>query len=173
MKIIIRNKQTSEIDIVIPNPNKYGDGKIPYIECKALKDLDTDKFEWFLTDQQIDKSDLESRRQLYVEEGSTEIKKDLAWEAVMMPDHVIKRKHIKNLNKLLEQESESETADPMKVVKLWMDVKKNSEKKASASNESPYWIEKAIEGLGRAEKDKPKIKERLEAKLAELVVNNG
>jgi hypothetical protein len=126
--------------------------------------------EWFVTDQIIDKSDLESRKQLYWE--GTEVKKDLAWEKRLMPDQLIKRKAISNIESDIDIEIDKPIPDSVKLVKLQRDKEKLSKIKAGPHNEDVIWLNKAIEGLDRkvadGESDKPEIRQKLADKIAEL-----
>jgi hypothetical protein len=168
MKKIIVVKTDGSISIIHPNQKKYGDedGKKPYSECKMLQ-LYPDQ-EWFVTDQVIDKSDLESRKQLYVEAGTTEIKKDLTWEKMLMPDQLIKRKHLKALQKEFEEELEKSNADPLVCMRLNSQINKDAERPAGPNNDSEFWSAKALERLSKASKAKPEIEAKLNAKLAKL-----
>ena len=152
-KKIIVKKNDGGIIILIPNENKYGKGKGKkgYSECKGLKKYIDQGLGWFLTDEDIDKSDLESRKQLY-HDGDT-IKKDINWELRLMPDQLIKRKSLqKNFS--------------------FSDF----EKRAKAHNDDPYWLNKAIEGLddrvSKGEADKPLIRQKINDRLNELNLNN-
>lgn len=164
-KIILVQPDTS-IKIIVPNSKKYGDGKKEYSECLALKKEINPN--WFITDQLIDKSDLESHKQLYVESGTTEIKKDLGWEVMLMPDQLIKQKHLKAIQKEIDLELESTDPDILKILKKQSEIKKLQQEPAENDNSSSFWIQKAIDGLARASKPKPQIEEKLAAKLEEL-----
>jgi hypothetical protein len=166
-KIIVRNNDES-ITIIFFNEKKYKDDPS---NCKAIKPY-LNK-EWFVTDQLIGKSDIESHKQLYVEPNSIEIKKDLAWEKVLMPDQLIKRKHINHLQSLLDAELDKQSPDPVTVVKMQRQIQKEHAIPASAGNDSEYWLEKSIEGLARAPKQKPEVEAKLNAKLQELRGKNG
>jgi hypothetical protein len=167
MAIIIK-KQDLGVKIVHPNPGKYGEGLKPYSECKSVQGLQPD--EWFATDQVIDKSDLESRKQLYWE--GTEVKKDYEWNKRLMPDQLIKRKAINYIDSEMDKEIEKSTPDVVVLMKFQRDKDKLSKIKAGSDNEDPIWIEKAIEGLDRkvadGEPDKPEIRIKLQNKLGEL-----
>lgn len=131
----------------------------PYSELEVLKGLSEDQ--WFLTDQEIDKSDLESRKQLYVD-GET-IKKDLDWEKRLMPDQLIKKKEIAGISKKMKTET-----DPVKIAVFMSDLEEIKSKEAGIDNEEKYWAEKALAGLDRAEKDKPEVRTKLEQKIQDL-----
>lgn len=167
MNLIVVNQDLT-IDIIFLNPKKYGikEGQILYSECKALKRYSNPS--WFVTDQSIDKSDLESRRQLYVEEGSTEIKKDLAWEKILMPDQLIKKKHLKAIQDEIDLEAAKQNPDVIKIVKKQSELRQAQNEPAGSKNESAFWAQKAIDGLARASKPKPQIAAKLAAKLQEL-----
>ena len=157
-KIIIKNKEGG-IKIVYPNPKKYGEGKLPIEECKALDGLFDD--DWFVTDQEIDKSDMESRKQLYLD-GET-IKKDLTWEKRLMPDHIIKKRELSKLNDKIKLE-----LDPAKKIGLFLELEEMKKKKAGSHNEDVFWSEIALAGLETASMDKPDIKKKLQDKIKEL-----
>ena len=64
---VIRKYKDGSIDIIYLNQNKFGEGKKPISSFKGLEKLE-EGTDWFWTDEKIDKSDLESREQLYWEE---------------------------------------------------------------------------------------------------------
>lgn len=157
MNIIVKKPDLGVV-IIIPNDKKFGDGKKPYTEIPLLKEYIDMGYEWFLHDGPIDKSDLESRKQLY-HDGNI-IKKDLSWEKRLMPDQVIKKKHLKRLEAKLDSELEKETPDPIVVAKHQRAIEKakvlNTEK-----GTSPVWAEIALENIKDAELEKPLIVEKL------------
>jgi len=169
MKIIIK-KNNKDISIVYPNINKFGEGKRSVSECKGIPEGS----DWFIYDGIIDKSDLESREQLYWEDvdGKTEIKKDLNWEVKLMSDQVVKKKHLNRIRKELDGELEKETPDPITVSKLQRSLDKHKEIKAGPHNEDETWTTIAIQNLdkrvSKGESDKPIIRQKLQDKLNEL-----
>lgn len=180
MRIIVK-KPDSGVIIINFNEEKYGpeykeipddliEGKIniirPYEECKGLKPYIELGYEWFLSDQPIDKSDLESRKQLY-HDGDV-VKKDISWEKSLMPDQLIKKKHLKKLGEDLDIELNSEAPDPIKTIKLQREIDKCKDHKAGVHNEDCKWCEIALEGLKHADIPKPEIEKKLKDKIKEL-----
>lgn len=169
--IIIKKPDLGVIRL-IPNSDKYGEGKKPFSECKGLKPYLDQGLEWFMCDNDDlpPKSTLESRKQWY-HDGNT-VKADLSWEIRLMPDQLIKRKHIKRLQAQIGQELEKENPDPVALVKLQRKCDQCKEKKAGNQNEDAYWLEVAQANLderaAKGESDKPLIREKLTAKLKEL-----
>lgn len=160
MKIIVK-KNDGGVIIIHPNQEKFGDGLKPYSECKTLKKYIDDGFEWFVTDQAIDKSDLESRTQLYWD--GDEVKKDLLWEKRLMPSFLVKKKHIKSVNEKIDSELAKDESDVISALKLQREKEKCENEKCEL-----FWAEKALEGLDRAEVDKPVIRQKLEEKITKL-----
>lgn len=171
-KIIVVKKHDSGIIRVIPELNKYGDGKKPFSECKGLKPYIDQGLEWFVCDNDDlpPKSTLESRKQWY-HEGNT-VKADLNWEIRLMPDQLIKRKHIKRLQAQIDEELKKENPDPIALMKLQRKCEQCKDKKAGNQNEDSYWLEIAQanleERITKGESDKPLIQKKLQAKIKEL-----
>lgn len=145
----------------------------PYSECKGLlKYIDETHpefvgivHEWFWKDEQIDKSDLESREQLY-HDGTDEVKKDLTWSKVLMPTFLIKQRHIDNISKTLDTELAKDSPDA--IVALKLNQQKEAAKKLDIQKDEKEIYQIAIEGLARSEKDTTAIKAKLEDKIAEI-----
>ncbi|NIQ92437.1 MAG: hypothetical protein GWN93_27030 [Deltaproteobacteria bacterium] len=122
--------------------------------------------EWFLYDGEIDKSDLESRKQLYWE--GDEIKKDYAWEKRLMPNQLIKRKHIKRLRKKVGDELARTSPNPIDAIAKLLELDECRIEKAGTSNEELFWVEKAVANLDEDGHDKPEIRKKLQDKIKEL-----
>jgi len=155
--------------------------KKPFSECKALKSYDPETkvysdagHDWFPHDGVVDESGIESSAQLY-HDGTNEIKKDLNWEIKLMPDYIIKNKHLERIRADLDTELEKINPDAVKVVKMQRDLDKHKEIKAGGHNEDPVWINVAIANLdkrvAKGEADKPGIRQKLIDKKAELILN--
>lgn len=174
MKKVIIKCPDSGFKIVMPNAKKYGEGLKPYSEMKVLQGLSAD--DWFLVDaDSIDKSDLESRKQLYWEndqDGNPVIKKDLNWEKRLMPDQLIKKKRLAKLEKELDDELAKEAPNAVVVAKKQRDCEKIKVKKAGPQNEDPFWLDESIKGLNekvaKGESDKPDVRKKLQDKIKEL-----
>lgn len=136
----------------------------PYSECKALQPYIEQGFEWFWQDEQVDKSDIESRKQLY--HDGNQIKKDLSWEIKLMPDQLIKKKHTRALN--AELEIHLSNNDTLNALKKQREIEKIKDIKAGPHNEDSFWLQKSLDGLSRASIDKPIIRKKLQDKIAEL-----
>lgn len=171
-KIIIVKKNDGGVAKVIPNHNKYGDDKITYSECKGLKPYIEQGLEWFLCDNDDlpSKEGLESRKQLYHDGNS--VKVDTDWSIRLMPDQLIKKKYLKKLSEKIDAELDSNVQDPINVIKLQRQYEVCKSKKAGIHNEDCFWTELALDSLDSrvtgGESDKPKIREKLNAKIQEL-----
>lgn len=163
-KIIVR-KDDAGIMIIIPNKDKYGEGKLPYSECKALKRYIDMGYSWFLTSEENIKDGLESREQLY-HDGTDEIKKDLNWQNRLMPSFLIKKKHIKKENEKLDAMLNADIKDPIEIIKLNREI----EKVKSFTDKQIY--EQALINLDARvaanEPDKPKIRQKIQQKITDL-----
>lgn len=176
-KIIVKNLDQS-IVILVPNPKRYSvdeleisSGKKLHVEkCRGLKKYKDQGLEWFITDDLIDKSDLETREQLYHDGDS--IKKDLSWEVMLMPDHVVKNRSIKDLEEKIDTELSKPTPQELEVFRLNREISKLKEKKVNFYGHSLEWLSKAMEGLDQrvydGKADKTLIRQKLLAKMEEL-----
>lgn len=183
MPIIVKKSDLGVV-IIHPHADKYGpefkevyqDGVLvrtirPYSECKGLQKYinpDHPEFigevcEWFWQDESIDKSSIESRKQLYHDGNS--VKADSDWSVRIMPDQLIKQKHIKALNAELDTHLDND--DALNALKKQREIEKAKVIKAGWHNEECFWAEKALQGLSRASKDKPIIREKLERIISE------
>ena len=181
--ILVAKKPDLGVKIFHLNPMKYvltdedetidigeGEHKISivkrksYKKSKAYKAVQSEGLDHFVTNQAIDKSDIESRKQLY--HDGNEIKKDLLWEKRLMPDNLVKRKHVQYCEKCFKENVEAGKLD--QALRFMADLNDAKREKASGHNQSKYWADKALAGLKRAEKDKPKIKAQLEKIKSEL-----
>lgn len=169
---IIIKKEDGGIIKLIPNHNKYGDNKIPYSECKGLKPYIEQGLEWFLCDNDNlpSKEGLESRKQLYHDGDS--VKVDTDWSVRLMPDQLIKKKHLKKLSEKIDAELDSNVQDPINVIKLQRQYEFCKSKKAGVHNEDNFWSELALENLDarveNGESDKKTIRKKLKEKIKEL-----
>lgn len=174
MQIVIK-LHGMDVALLDPNPEKYGDGKKPYSSCKGLIPYVENGFHWSVLDKRVDKSDIETREQLYWEEkpdGTTLVKKDYDWAVKLMPEHIIKKRHLKRLQKELDDELEKPSPDAVALIKKQRECDKCRDMKAGNQNEDPYWIEVALKNLDKrvsgGEPDKPEIRKKLQDKLKEL-----
>lgn len=174
-KKVIVKKDDGGIIVICPVLEKFGDedGKRPFSDLPALKEYPG--LEWYVTEEDIDKSDLESRKQLYWEDngdGTTAIKKDLAWEKRVMPDQLIKKKLIERMDSEIDELLLADTPDPVVVLSKQREMDKIKKLKAGPQNEDVYWMNKAIEGLdkkvAKGEEDKPQIREKIQQKINDL-----
>lgn len=88
---------------------------------------------------------------------------DENWSKHLMPDYVIKIKEIKAAREAVKSET-----DPVKAIVASIELDELKEKEADIDNRDPFWTQKALDGLARAETPKPEIEAKLRAKLAEL-----
>lgn len=173
-KIIIIKKEDGGVVKITPNQSKYGDedGKIPYSECKALQPYIDEGLEWFICDHEDlpSKSDCESRKQLYHDGNSVKI--DTDWSIRLMPDQLIKKKHLARLCKKIDAELEKETPCPISLAKLQRSHSICKDKKAGVNNDDHFWSKIALENLDDHEasggEEKKTICEKLKAKIKEL-----
>lgn len=152
MPIIVKNEDRS-VSIIHPNQKKYGEGKRPYSEYPTL----TKESVWFWTDQKIDKSDLESRAQLYWDGES--VKKDIGWDVAVMPVDVLCRKHRSRCDKKLDDELAKEAPDPIKIAKI------QREKEKCLSWTDKEWYQQALKNMDEDGHDKKLIRKKLKEKL--------
>lgn len=155
----------------------------PWEEWKGLQkyiDSDHPQFvgeicEWFITDEHIDKSDLESRKQLYCD--GQKIKKDLEWKIRLMPDQLIKRKHLNKLHSKIDEELEKQNPDSIALMKLHQEREFWKSKKCGAHNDCKETSKLALKNLDKkvsdGEPDKPVIRQKLLAKIAELTAKEN
>ena len=108
----------------------------------------------------------EHTAQLYME--SDVLKSDTAWEKTLMPDSIVKMKHVANAESQLDAGLALPSPDPIAMLKLQRDAEISKKEEASDTNDSLYWANKALEGLDRAETDKPAIRTKIEANIAKL-----
>ncbi len=170
MKIIIKFKN-SDLAIIYPNLNKYGyEGeKIPFEECKALlpyKNGEQECVGWYVTDEIIDKSDLETREQLYWEDdpatGGTLIKKDFGWKVKLIPAAHIRLKHKKRLIRKIGEELANASPDQLAIARL------NHELCCIMDKTDKEWYEQALINLAEDGHDKPEIVVKINEKIKEL-----
>lgn len=92
--------------------------------------------------------------------------KDLAWEKCLMPIFLIKLKYKDFLNFHLDQELDEESPDPIKVIKL----QRSKEKIKDWTELDTYQqaLKNLDEKVQKGEADKPVIRQKLQAKIAEL-----
>jgi hypothetical protein len=170
MKKIIVKKPDNGIIILYPHVEKYGElpDQKTYSSCKGLKKYPN--MEWFVTDEDIDKSDLESRKQLYweIKNGENIIKKDLSWEKRLMPDHIIKKKYLKKIENNLDVELKKDIPSEIEVAKLNRQYQKVFQEKAGTHNENSFWIDIALAGLDDRVKNGEPDKVEIRKKLQEL-----
>lgn len=94
------------------------------------------------------------------------LKQDLTWEKYLMPCFLVKEKHIKSLNSLIEAEIAKESSDALELFVL--SNKKEIAKKLNPEVNEKELLEIALAGLARAQIDKPLIRKKLQARLDEL-----
>ena len=166
MKCFCFKHADGSVSFVHLNSNKYsfdGEfGKIPATESPEFVRLTSQGLGYFITETQ-DKSDIESRVQLYHDGLTDEVKKDLSWEFVLMPDAVIKKKYVEDFNTEIELELAKETPDFGVVNRL------NREKEVSKDWTHVECLTKAVEGLdnriAKGKADKSLIRQKLLAKI--------
>lgn len=182
INILVR-KPDGGIIIVIPNHDKYGDeeGKRPFSECRGLAryiddthpefDMSMGVLPWELIEQSDipSKEGLDSRRQLiWKEDGNGKItyRRDESWECRVMCCDVLKKKHIKRLNKQIDSEHEKDAPDIVKISKAMR------EKEKCKDWSELEWYKHAIKQLddrvSSGESDKPLIRQKLNDKIYEL-----
>ena len=195
MKFYVK-KENQEVAIVFLNPKKYSvdemlvkdevEGNVvvrklkKYSESMAFKKIEEQGFKYKQCDGKFDKSEIESRAQIYWEDlpnGDFEVKKDLTWDVKIMPDEIIKKKLLKKLQKSLDEELAKNDGDAFSALRLHREIEKLKSIKATNQNENPFWIEKAIEGLdtkvANGESDKSKIRKILKDKIKQLKKTKG
>jgi hypothetical protein len=104
--------------------------------------------------------------QLHLDAGV--LKSDTAWEKTLMPDALVKMKHLTDIESSLDEKLASDSPDVVTVLRLQREVDISNKEAADNSNKSLYWAGKALEGLDRAEIDKPAIRTKLEANIVKL-----
>ena len=168
MSIIIKHSN-GDFSIMHPSLDKYGEGKIPLEECKALlpyKNGEKECCGWYITDEIIDKSDIETREQLYWEDdpttGKTLIKKDFGWNVKLIPYQHIRIKYKKRLLKKIGEELSKETPDQVKLAKL------NYELSTIMDKTEKEWYEIALKNIEEDKHSKPDIVNKLNDKIKEL-----
>ena len=94
------------------------------------------------------------------------LKQDKGWNVRLMPDFLIKQKHLIKLNQKIDQELSKENPDSIKL------MKHHREKELCSSFTGKDWAEKALANLDErvagGEPDKPKIRKALKQKIKEL-----
>ena len=171
MDQIIVKKLDGGIIRIIPNHRIYGneENKRPYSECKGLQSYIDQGFEWFICDHSNlpSKLEMESRKQWY-HDGNV-VKCDKDWIIRLMPDQLIKRKHIKRIQAKIDAELEKEAPDSVALIRLQRDCDKCGEIKAGPQNENKLWSEIALQNLdervANGEPDKPLIRQKLMEKI--------
>lgn len=183
MKNIVIKKPDGGIIVIIPNHDKYGDepGKLAFSECKGLQryinpnheafDPSIGVLSWDLVEHTDipSKEGLESRRQLIWKEnenGNITYHRDDAWEHRLMCCNVLKRKHIKRLDKVIDDEHKKQNPDVVTISKAMREKEKCKEWSES------QWYQHALDMLNErvsgGESDKPAIRKKLEDKISEL-----
>lgn len=162
-RVYFKDNNDVEIETVSP---KYQSSLGTDKECKIPPHLN--QFDYsIMSYEQVPKiGEIEDWAQLYHENNN--LKKDLSWEVRLMPDHLLKRKHLKSLSDKIETELMKDTPDPIVIARLQLDCEKCKKEKAGPHNENLFWAEKALAGLERAEIDKPVIRQKLEEKISKL-----
>jgi len=173
MARVIIKRPDGTLNILNPNQDKYDHKgndpkKKPLLECKPLKELTksgkkvSEEYECFAIDiDDIDVSDIEHTDQFYCD--GHELKKDYGWEKNLMPDYIIKNRHINDLNNSLKTET-----DPLQAIKIFSEINDIKEKKATNKNTDVFWSELALKSLEKSSKQKPEIKKKLQQKIKEL-----
>jgi hypothetical protein len=168
MKIIVK-LPSKDVVIIHLNIDLHGEGKIPYSECAALQKYINPEHpeftvlhEWYVTDEVIDKSTLESRKQLMWEDvdGRTVIKKDDGWNVKLMPDQLIKKKHLDRLKAKLDAELDKEEPDTITALKLQRNLDKVKEVKITEQH-SAFWADIALKNMDEDGISKPDIRAKL------------
>jgi len=119
---------------------------------------------------EIEESDLpphEYHEQLHFDGpcAKENLKVDRAWNVQIMPECLIKEKHLKKLDAKIDAELEKENPDPVELARL---QRKKEKAKGYCSKE---WLQQAMANLDArvegGEPDKPLIRQKLQAKLNE------
>lgn len=140
------------------NPKHFNDDNIH--ECKIPAHLA------HLPMKIVDSSDLPQNAPIiecypdFAENGEPYVKRDVGFFKKLMPDYLIKEKEI--AAKIEEIKAET---DPLNAVKLQIELSELKEKNAGFGNDDPFWSQKALDGLSRAETEKPEIEAKLKSKL--------
>lgn len=161
-EVIIVKKIDLGVIQIVPNHEKFGDGKRPYSELPALKKYIDEGLEWFVMDHSKfpSKDGLESRQQIY--HDGNEIKVDTNWEIRLMPIHLIKEKHLEFLDDKIDLELDKPSPDPIVIAKL------QREKEKAQDFTEKQWYEQAMKDMDEQGVQKPVITDKLQVKIASL-----
>lgn len=163
-KCIILKYPDLSIQIIEPNPIKYGDdeGKLPWTECKAFKHFEHLNLPYSIVDKanilQI-KKNTESPEQLYW--NGDEIKVDESWEIKLMPESLIKKKHILRISNKIEKEISKQNPDLLKLFKY----KIEKENFSKLSKDKVY--KQALINMDEDGINKPVIRQKILEKIGE------
>lgn len=132
-------------------------------ECDGLEYIDIDSSELPL----IDNSSGIYQEMLYIEDQT--IKIDDKWQLMLMPNFLVKKKYINYLRSSVDSELSKDSPDHIELVRNYRKLEIAKETKSEDDSDGDlFWTQKALEGLARAETEKPVIKAKLEAKIVEL-----
>lgn len=84
----------------------------------------------------------------------------------LMPAQLIKAKHMKFIANEIDLELGQENPDAVKIVRLQREFEKCKLIGADSDEDQKFWYQKALEGLDRAEIDKPIIRQKILDKIA-------
>ena len=162
--IIILNlgrKFSQEQILALPDIKYYTDNGVEVCFCNKSELPDLKK--------------IESRKQLF--HDGNNVKVDVAWEKNLMPDQLIKRKHLKKLHDKIREELSKESPDTIKISKFQHEYADHSNIKAGIHNEDSHWAELSLkkldEKVANGEPDKPIIREKLLGKINQLKQEKG
>lgn len=171
-KVVIFKKPDLGIIKIHYHEDKFGEGKRDFREDRVFKKYLEMGYDYFVTDMKNipSKKGIESRKQLY--HDGDEVKFDSKWEYRLMPDQLIKSKHITRLNSKLDKLLSSKNADPIEALRIAREIEKHKAVAAGPHNTDLHWLKVADSNLDErvksGESDKPKIRKAIKAKLEDL-----
>ena len=171
-KVIIFKKPDLGIIQLYVNEKKFGEGKRDFKEDPIFQKYIKMGYDYFVTDVKNipSKKGIESRKQLY--HDGDKIKVDSKWEHRLMPDQLIKKKHIDRLNSKLDNHLSGKNPDTIEVLRIHREIDKHKSIKAGPQNEDTHWLNIAHQNLDENVKnghnDKNNIRKLLNEKISEI-----
>ena len=164
MKVIVVVFDPPRVQYVVPNPEKYGEGKLPYEQCAAMQKYIAQGVQWFVEDSENLPERIYKENVYY--DGSS-VRLDEGWNQCLMPDFLIKEKTINSHQSELDAELEKPSPDPIVAIKLNREIEK-----AKGKSDPQMIAQMALEGLDKriekGEPDKTIIRQKLIARIALL-----
>ena len=159
MKVIVLKKDDAVV-ITYPTEDYQTDEMI--LNCKIPKAF-ADYEKIIMEDTDIPEVMIE---QLYFE--GKDLKADTSWEKKLMPDFLIRKKRLEDIETELDSEVDLETPDVVKITKLAREKEKLLAKKLEPGNTDVEILQLAQADLAKSGKSKPTIENTLMEKIQEL-----